>query len=116
MNPFLIQCAWCRRVKVGDDYVSASPVPWAAVSHGICPDCFAKQFPKPIETPFAALAIGDRFRILTPKGPLLGHYVKTGADSYGYRPGDPLWPVQDDQFPTVPEDTNLATPLRAHAA
>ena len=44
MNPFLTQCAWCRRVKVGDDYVSASPVPWAAVSHGICPECLAKQF------------------------------------------------------------------------
>ena len=43
MNPFLTQCAWCRRVKVGDDYVAASPVPWTPVSHGICPECLAPQ-------------------------------------------------------------------------
>jgi hypothetical protein len=44
MNPFLTQCAWCRRIKDGTDYVPASPVPWAEVSHGICPECLAKQF------------------------------------------------------------------------
>lgn len=35
------QCAWCRKVKDGSDYVAASPVKWVKVSHGVCPACLA---------------------------------------------------------------------------
>ena len=36
---FVIQCAWCRRVQVGIEWIAACPVAGAEVSHGCCPDC-----------------------------------------------------------------------------
>lgn len=39
----IIQCAWCRAVQAGEEYVQASPVPWLKVSHGMCPACFRVQ-------------------------------------------------------------------------
>lgn len=41
MNPLVIQCCQCRRVKAGEEFVPASPVPGVRVSHGYCPECFA---------------------------------------------------------------------------
>lgn len=52
MNPLVIQCAWCRLVEVEKDYVPASPVPWAEVSHGICPDCYRIQIDDLLELGF----------------------------------------------------------------
>jgi hypothetical protein len=40
MNADLVlQCCQCRAVLAGTEYVPASPVPWAKVSHGYCRPC-----------------------------------------------------------------------------
>jgi hypothetical protein len=48
----LVRCAWCERIKVGDEWVDAevramrlTPDATEHHSHGICPDCFAKLTP-----------------------------------------------------------------------
>jgi hypothetical protein len=49
----LVRCAWCERIKVGDEWVDVAEVramrliPEARQhhSHGICPNCFAKLTP-----------------------------------------------------------------------
>jgi hypothetical protein len=49
----LVRCAWCERIKTGDEWVDVAEVramrltPEAPEhhSHGICPDCFAKLTP-----------------------------------------------------------------------
>jgi hypothetical protein len=48
-----VRCAWCERVKKGDEWVDVPEVQAMRVtrdtserhSHGICPDCFAKLTP-----------------------------------------------------------------------
>jgi hypothetical protein len=40
---FVVQCAWCRKVDVNQEFVHASPVPWVKVSHVICPECYFIQ-------------------------------------------------------------------------
>jgi hypothetical protein len=51
-SAILVRCAWCERVKVGDEWVSAEVQAMRLSrddiehhSHGICPDCFAKLTP-----------------------------------------------------------------------
>ena len=48
----LVRCAWCERIKRGDEWVDAevqamrlTPDAPEHHSHGICPDCFAKLTP-----------------------------------------------------------------------
>ena len=49
----LVRCAWCERIKKGDEWADVAEVramrltPEAPEhhSHGICPDCFAKLTP-----------------------------------------------------------------------
>ena len=49
----LVRCAWCERVKHGDQWVDVAEVQAMRLmrdtserhSHGICPDCFAKLTP-----------------------------------------------------------------------
>ena len=44
MNAELVlQCCDCRLVLVGTEYVPASPVKWAKVSHGYCRACADKR-------------------------------------------------------------------------
>jgi hypothetical protein len=40
-SELLVRCAWCERIKMGDEWVDAE-VQAMRHSHGICPDCFAK--------------------------------------------------------------------------
>jgi hypothetical protein len=47
----LIRCAWCGRVKAGDDWFDVTahghltPGTVDRCSHGICPDCFSELMP-----------------------------------------------------------------------
>jgi hypothetical protein len=48
----LVRCAWCERIKMGDEWVDAEVQAMrvtrdvvARHSHGICPACFAKLTP-----------------------------------------------------------------------
>lgn len=46
-KPILIACAWCARTKVGSQWKQpAEPTPGTAISHGICPTCYAIQLAK----------------------------------------------------------------------
>ena len=51
-HELLVRCAWCERIKRGDEWVDAevqamrlTPDAPEHHSHGICPDCFAKLTP-----------------------------------------------------------------------
>jgi hypothetical protein len=52
-NEILVRCAWCERVKVGNEWIDSAEVRAMRVtpdtighhSHGICPDCFAQLTP-----------------------------------------------------------------------
>jgi len=52
-SELLIRCAWCERIKTGDEWADVAEVqamrltrdPAERHSHGICPDCFAKLTP-----------------------------------------------------------------------
>ena len=45
---FLVRCAWCNRIKVGDRFVPLDPAVVGAddlaerTTHGICPECFER--------------------------------------------------------------------------
>ena len=45
---YLVRCAWCERIKVGDGFLTVDPALARDVadhertSHGICPDCFRR--------------------------------------------------------------------------
>lgn len=41
--PLVLQCCACRLVLIGTEYVPASPVKWARVSHGYCRPCADRQ-------------------------------------------------------------------------
>lgn len=38
-----VQCAWCRLWRVDAVWTPVAPANVAKVSHGICPECAAKQ-------------------------------------------------------------------------
>ncbi|MDB6022969.1 MAG: hypothetical protein JWQ04_2826 [Pedosphaera sp.] len=40
---------------------------------------------------FASLKVGRKFRLPTVRGYVGGTYVKTGAGTYGLKPGAPFW-------------------------
>jgi hypothetical protein len=52
-HELLVRCAWCERIKTGDEWADAAEVQAMRLtrdaaerhSHGICPDCFAKLTP-----------------------------------------------------------------------
>jgi hypothetical protein len=52
-HELLVRCAWCERIKTGDEWVDVAEVQAMRLtpdapehhSHGICPDCFAKLTP-----------------------------------------------------------------------
>lgn len=50
-----------------------------------------------MKTTFAALRVGDAFRLRTRLGPVGGVLVKTGAQTYGYILGNPLWVFQSPE-------------------
>lgn len=40
----VLVCAWCRHVKVGDEWRADCPQPLEShASHGICPECFRRE-------------------------------------------------------------------------
>jgi len=52
-HELLVRCAWCKRIKIDDEWVEVAEVLAMRQthlaperhSHGICPDCFAKLTP-----------------------------------------------------------------------
>jgi hypothetical protein len=61
--PWLTSCAWCKRVKRGNSWVSEYVSPEREnVTHGICPDCHRKmdrQIDK-FEAGLSEVAVPDR--------------------------------------------------------
>lgn len=44
VQSFTIVCAWCQRVRRGDEWrQEPGPHVGPTTSHGICPDCFQEQ-------------------------------------------------------------------------
>lgn len=62
----LVVCAWCRVTIAGDDRPTAPDLKPGAVSHGICPACYAEQE-----------------RVLAAMGPAADHSTVTDADVGG---------------------------------
>ena len=51
-HELLVRCAWCERIKMGDEWVHADVEAMRLTrdaierhSHGICPNCFEKLTP-----------------------------------------------------------------------
>ena len=43
----IVQCAWCKRFKVANEWMNFALPPGPGISHGICEDCLVRVQPEP---------------------------------------------------------------------